>query len=303
MSTILFITQQLRAGTIPTVPTRFPKVVHVGHSFGSFLSYFLVTLYPTASDGLILTGFSFDATWFLRTIAGFNLHLARLNQPLRFGAARLGMRPSIFGFSPPGLTWGSASNDIVSYILSLIRINFPTSSGFTYDTVYADVATTEVLDLINGYNDTSVIPQNLPDSYLTWSDITANIYAFLYPPAIDVPTALLAEKTKQPTTIGELLTIGNAAFSAPGFEGPVLIITGQQDNIYCGGDCTTGLAGAAVAAGPNIIQAGAAAFPNATAFEAYIQPEMGHGMNFHRNATGYYEVVQTFLGANSLGSG
>lgn len=185
----------------------------------------------------------------------------------------------------------------VAYILNNIRLTFPGIS-LTYDTVYQDVATTEVLDITNGYNTTSLPPQNLPPSYLTWSDITANIYAFLYPPTITADAALYSEKTKQPVTVGELLTIGNAPPTASRYTGPVLIITGRQDNIYCGGDCTVP---AAPGTNSNVIQAGAAAFPSASKFEAYIQPDTGHAMNFHFNATGYYEVVQQFLGSQGLG--
>lgn len=188
METIYQVTQMLRQGTIPQVPRRFSRVVHVGHSFGAFLSYFMVTKYPDASDGLILTGFSFSGRWFKQTIAGWNLHLASLNQPLRFGYVRLNS-PSLWGglLTPP---------DIVSYIIRSIKQMYPFFSA-SYDTVYQDVATTEVADLITGYNDTSIVPQNLPASYLTWSDLTANIYAFLYPPFFDPSIALYSERTKR----------------------------------------------------------------------------------------------------------
>jgi hypothetical protein len=42
------------------------------------------------------------------------------------------------------------------------------------------------------------------------------------------------------------------------------------------------------------------AFPAASAFEAYIQPNTGHGLNFHYNATAGYQVIQDFLGRNGL---
>ena len=53
----------------------------------------------------------------------------------------------------------------------------------------------------------------------------------------------------------------------------------------------------------NTIEAGAAAFPNARTFQAYLHPETGHAMNYHINATGYHEVVQQFLGDQGLASG
>lgn len=52
------LTQKLREGSIGGIGCAFDKVVHVGHSFGSLQSYSLAVLYPGASDGLVLTGFS-----------------------------------------------------------------------------------------------------------------------------------------------------------------------------------------------------------------------------------------------------
>ena len=45
----------------------------------------------------------------------------------------------------------------------------------------------------------------------------------------------------------------------------------------------------------------AKAFPASRAFEAYIHPNTGHGINLHYNSTGAYKVVQQFLIAHGLG--
>jgi pimeloyl-ACP methyl ester carboxylesterase len=62
------LTQKLRAGEIPGVCTKFSKVIHVGHSFGSAQTYTLAQQWPKASDGIVLTGFtqvaSFAALFF-----------------------------------------------------------------------------------------------------------------------------------------------------------------------------------------------------------------------------------------------
>ncbi|KAK7731528.1 hypothetical protein SLS53_008768 [Cytospora paraplurivora] len=52
------LTNLLREGSIDEINSGFDKVVHIGHSFGSVQSYSLAVLYPGASDGLVLTGFS-----------------------------------------------------------------------------------------------------------------------------------------------------------------------------------------------------------------------------------------------------
>jgi len=80
-------------------------------------------------------------------------------------------------------------------------------------------------------------------------------------------------------TIGEIFTLANGAPATSPHTGPALVLTGNEDSIYCGGRCeSTG--------NPNLasIPAGVAkAFPNASKFEAYIHPNTGHGINFHYN--------------------
>ncbi|ROV94044.1 hypothetical protein VMCG_08276 [Cytospora schulzeri] len=70
------LTQMLREGSIDGIDTGFDKVVHVGHSFGSIQSYSLAVLYPGASDGLVLTGFSQTSQFISFFSLGANLVLA-----------------------------------------------------------------------------------------------------------------------------------------------------------------------------------------------------------------------------------
>ena len=76
----------LRNGTFPGVKHAFKKIVHVGHSFGSAQTYALVNLYPTISDGIILTGFSMNGSFVGYFASGGNFVLANKNQPFRFGS-------------------------------------------------------------------------------------------------------------------------------------------------------------------------------------------------------------------------
>ncbi|KAI4849689.1 alpha/beta-hydrolase [Aureobasidium sp. EXF-8845] len=285
VSALYEITSMLRNGTFPTVSHKFGKVVHVGHSFGSLQSYLLTALYPGSSDGVVLTGFSMNGTWLGQTLADWNLHLARLNQPLRFGDI------SSVSRTKNNIAWFSQGLvSIIQSALSAIGINLSTSD------IWQEIATTEIGDIINGWN-TTVIAQNLPTGYLTWSDLTSNIFAFLYPGYFDVGAALFAESTKQPVTLGEIFTLANGAPATSPHKGPALVLTGRRDTIYCGGDCeATGTSLASIPAGV------AKAFPNASKFEAYIHPNTGHGINFHYNATGAYNVIQNFFNSNGLAS-
>ena len=71
-----------------------------------------------------------------------------------------------------------------------------------------------------------------------------------------------------------------------------------NDLPYCGGNClATGIPSL-----PSIPAAVAMSFPKVASsdFEAYIQPNTGHGINLHYNATGAYDVIQTFLQSKGL---
>lgn len=68
-------------------------------------------------------------------------------------------------------------------------------------------------------------PQRLPNGYLISSDIEANKYLFLKPQYYDPAILQLAERTKQPVTEGELLSLG-ALVMQNNFAGPVMVISG-----------------------------------------------------------------------------
>jgi hypothetical protein len=69
-------------------------------------------------------------------------------------------------------------------------------------------------------------------------------------------------------------------------------IAGQYDLPFCGGEC------AGVIEGP--YSAAPAIFPNARVLQTYIQPNVGHGLNLHLNASAGYAVISSFLQKNGL---
>ncbi|KAL1297756.1 hypothetical protein AAFC00_006293 [Neodothiora populina] len=286
VSALYDITMKLRAGTFPEVSAAFQKVVHVGHSFGSLQTYLLSAQHPNATDGVALTGFSMNGTWVDMTIASWNLRLASLNQPLRFGNTTISRNRFSAGW------FGTATVKAIAGVLSSVGIDLQPYQ------IFEEIATTEIANLINQYNaSVAPVPQNLSSGYLTWPDLTTNIYSFLFTGYFDTGAAIFAESTKQPVTLGEIFTlpIGPKMSS---FTGPALVITGAEDNIYCGGDCyATG------GQGSNIPEISVApVFPNASAFEAYIQPNTGHGINLHYNSTAAYQVIQDWFKKNGLAS-
>ncbi|KAF2681206.1 hypothetical protein K458DRAFT_372073 [Lentithecium fluviatile CBS 122367] len=280
------VTTGLRAGTIPGISSTFEKVVHVGHSFGSVQSYWFSALYPNNTDGLVLTGYSANGSFLPVTVAAWNLHSARLNQPLRFGnSSNVGISTAV-GSSDSG-------DGLIRGVQSLLA---GAGIELTDQEVWEEIATTEVGNLITGYNQTGLKPLNYPSGYLVPADLTATQYVFLNPGFFDVGLAVLSEQTKQPVTVGEILTIGNAPKTSS-FTGPVLVFTGDKDQPFCGSDCmNTGTDAESIPA-ETVTQ-----FPRASVFEAYLQPNTGHGLTTHYNATAGYEVIQSWLAANGLGA-
>ncbi|KAL4871856.1 hypothetical protein BDV12DRAFT_205706 [Aspergillus spectabilis] len=128
--------------------------------------------------------------------------------------------------------------------------------------------------------------------YLTWGDEFDNQCAAFTYPYFDPRILRKAESTKAPFAIAELLSFGITEVVAPGFTGPVLILNGEQDLSFCGGDCH------GVLDAPD--SPSSSVFPNASLLAAYIHPNAGHAVNLHRNATGAYGVIFNFLKGNGM---
>ena len=289
------LTTMLRNGTLPGVGRAFGKVTHVGHSFGSAQTYALVNMYPSISDGIVLTGFSMNASFVPFFAAGADFVLASLNQPFRFGAVPY-----------------ATGDAILSSLASIFKVS--TAAEETLSEAYG------LTDYLAGLETRQRVQYG--DGYLANKDVDTTQYLFLLPGHFDPGILYAGEMTKQPVTVGELLTLGSAPMMNA-FKGPVLILTGCKQHLplslplprpttdpnpllkilandlpYCGGDClATG--DPALASIPAAVRKN---FPNVPAadFEAYIQPNTGHGINFHYNATAAYKVAQEFLRSKGL---
>lgn len=286
VSALYNLNSMLRKGTLPGVDHAFNEsgtIVNVGHSFGSQKSYMLSTMYPNITDAVILTGFSFNGSYLAATLACWNSRVAAYNQPLRFGKTNAAAAVNAIT--------GLAGNITLSEVYQLLA-----SYNLSSTEVLDIVQTTEIWDNIAGSLSTPYpVLQNLPAGYLTWDSAWANQYAFLFPTGFDPEILFYAEATKQPYTIGELFTLGGAPAVSP-FTGPVQIVTGQQDAIYCGGEClNTGVANIS-----SIPAAAAPYFSSSSNFSVFIQPATGHALNLHYNSTAAYDEIASFLRSNSI---
>ncbi|KAF5021309.1 hypothetical protein F66182_6707 [Fusarium sp. NRRL 66182] len=75
------LTAQARQGSLPGVSCPHAKTVHIGHSFGSVVSYALANESPELTDAIVLTGFT-QATAYLSLFAVSNNFIPVADSPL-----------------------------------------------------------------------------------------------------------------------------------------------------------------------------------------------------------------------------
>ncbi|KND86764.1 hypothetical protein TOPH_08614 [Tolypocladium ophioglossoides CBS 100239] len=211
------LTQQVKDGEIRCTKHKFKKIVHLGHSFGSAITFALTNMYPAISDAIVLTGFS--------QVSSF------------IGLFALGGN-----FAP-------------------VR---------------------EIPALKDQYVDGYVAPKTSIGMHIN----------FFSPGDFDPRMLEAATATGQPAAVGELLTVGSTG-STSEFGGPVLVITGERDVPFCGGDCnnTMIIHGSA----PNLIEMSKISFKKASVFNATIVPGAGHGLNFQYSSVFTYKAILDFL--------
>ena len=155
-------------------------------------------MYPTISDGVVLTGFSMNASFTGYFGAGANFEQAYLNQPFRFG------------------------NVSSIAIEAILRMYFGNSSSTAVESMLNMYSLT---DYVAGLSPSPSPRVEYTPGYLTNANIGANQYLFALPGFFDPGLLLVGENTKQPVTVGELLTLTSGPMENA-YAGPVLVITG-----------------------------------------------------------------------------
>lgn len=199
------------------------------------------------------------------------------------------------GFSMNGsfVNLFTAGNDLMQ-----ARLNQPLRFGGVHEqqALVALLNGLEIADAVASLDPTTIKSYDYPLGYLVNSNAAANQYLFFHYPYFNEDLLYTAERIgKQPVTPGEALTL-TALTMTNNFTKPVLVITGDEDLPYCGGNCSA--TGGTASSIPAQVKKN---FPKAD-FTAYIQPNTGHGINAHYNATGAYNVIQNFLASKGLGS-
>ncbi|EST06734.1 hypothetical protein PSEUBRA_004657 [Kalmanozyma brasiliensis GHG001] len=115
---------------------------------------------------------------------------------------------------------------------------------------------------------------NKPPVWLASGSEAGNQIAFFYPPYFSDASFRLARATEQPVTLGSLFSIG-AVGGPSNFTGPVQVVNGAKDFIFCSSNCWGGPNGTAIPDGVKEL------YPQAKNFTSYIAENTGHGITAH----------------------
>jgi len=215
------LTLQFAGGHACGVKHKYDKIVHLGHSFGSAMTYSLVRENPDISAGIILTGFS--------------------QVPDYMGLFALG------------------GNFVPVSSLPALAIEYP--EGYV-------AAGTRM---------------GVHNNFFAPGDFDEEILDYLWTHG-------------QPNTPGEILTVGAGAAELNNFPGPAMVITGERDVPFCGGDC---MATSAIRdSAPDLIANSKQFFPSSSAFNSTVVAAAGHGLFLGYSAFSAFDAIFEFLDHN-----
>ncbi|AEO63900.1 uncharacterized protein THITE_2141895 [Thermothielavioides terrestris NRRL 8126] len=95
---------------------------------------------------------------------------------------------------------------------------------------------------------------------------------FFAPGNFDTAMLRYIFETMSAAAVGEMLTLGPDLAVISPFDGPVLVITGQRDVGFCGGDCS-------ITGDPSLsslLDITKSMIPNANPFQSFVVPNAGH---------------------------
>ncbi|KAL8707005.1 MAG: hypothetical protein Q9201_000053 [Fulgogasparrea decipioides] len=135
--------------------------------------------------------------------------------------------------------------------------------------------------------------RGLPNGYLTQANSIGIQSAFFHYPNFDPKILEATVRDKETNSIGELLTIGTIVAPSPAFTGPVDVVLGENDLVFCGGNCAMPVDQAAA------VQS--LFYPNAAAGSRhYLAAGAGHSINAHFSAKAAWAHQLDFLKFNGL---
>lgn len=97
--------------------------------------------------------------------------------------------------------------------------------------------TMAAFNFINANTDPSPRFKHLPAGFLTQQSAAGIQFAFFRYPNFDENAFRQQVANKQTNTLGVLLTLGGIVAPSTEFTGPVDVVNGEHDLVFCGGDC------------------------------------------------------------------
>ncbi|KAI2625761.1 alpha/beta-hydrolase [Hypoxylon sp. NC1633] len=153
--------------------------------------------------------------------------------------------------------------------------------------------TMAAFNLINANTDPAPQFQHLPAGFLTQQSAVGIQFAFYRHPNFDEGAFRQQVAHKQTNTLGLLLTLGGIVAPSTKFTGPVDIVNGENDLVFCGGNCLY----------PTDQNSAALSifYPAASeGSQTYIAAGAGHSIAAHKSGPDSFKHMIQFLRDNDL---
>ncbi|XDG04704.1 hypothetical protein ABKA04_004319 [Annulohypoxylon sp. FPYF3050] len=153
--------------------------------------------------------------------------------------------------------------------------------------------TMAAFNLINANTDPLPQFQHLPAGFLTQQSAAGIQFAFYRQPNFDENAFWEQVAHKQTNTLGVLLTLGGIVAPSTEFTGPVDIVNGENDLVFCGGNCLHPTDQNSVAL--------SIFYPAASkGSQTYIAAGAGHAIAAHKSGPDSFKHMVQFLQDNGL---
>ncbi|KAI1146368.1 Alpha/Beta hydrolase protein [Nemania diffusa] len=153
--------------------------------------------------------------------------------------------------------------------------------------------TVAAFNFINANTDPAPQFKHLPAGFLTQQSSAGIQFAFFRYPNFDENAFRHQVANKQTNTLGVLLTLGGIVAPSAEFKGPVDVVNGQHDLVFCGGNCLypTDQNTAVLSVFYPAASSGS---------QTYIAEGSGHSIAAHTSGPDSFKQMIQFLQANSL---
>ncbi|KAI1170440.1 Alpha/Beta hydrolase protein [Nemania sp. FL0916] len=153
--------------------------------------------------------------------------------------------------------------------------------------------TVAAFNFINANTDPAPQFKHLPAGFLTQQTAVGIQFAFYRYPNFDENAFRQQVVNKQTNTLGVLLTLGGIVAQSTEFNGPVDVVNGQHDLVFCGGNCLSPTDQSAA-----VLSVFYPAASNGS--QTYTATGAGHCIAAHKSGPDSFKQMIQFLQTNKL---